>query len=209
MSLDIGKLQILSEHYTHTFDFLQFHLRKRDKLFIGILLLIIIMLFQIYTPDETSGVITQLISDKLGLKTPVNFLYIQSVIWFVMLAIIIKYFQTVVCIDRQYDYVHALENILSSQYSDGAFTREGKSYLSDYPVFLNWVSFLYTILFPVILLVVVTSEIIIECKQYGYTEILIWFNALIYIFILVSIALYLYVIHFKKKTHTQTERLEK
>lgn len=202
MNLDTDKLQILSEHYTHTFDFLQSHLRKRDRLFIGVLLLIIIILFQIYTPDEASSVITQLISDKLGLKKPINFLYIQSAIWFVLLAIVIKYFQSVVFIERQYSYIHALENILSSQYSDGAFTREGDAYLSDYPVFLNWASFLYTILFPAILLVVVTSKIIIEYKQYGCSEILIWFNALIYIFISISIALYLYVIHFKKKKST-------
>ncbi len=72
MNLDTAKLQILSEHYTHTFDFLQSHLKKRDRLFIGVLLLIIVMLFQIYTPDETSGVITQLISTKLDLKTPIE-----------------------------------------------------------------------------------------------------------------------------------------
>ncbi len=202
MNLDTDKLQILSEHYTHTFDFLQPHLRKRDRLFIGVLLLIIIMLFQIYTPDEASSVIAQLISDKLNLKTHINFLYIQSVIWFVLLAIVIKYFQSVVFIERQYDYIHALENILSNEYSDGAFTREGDAYLSDYPAFLKWASFLYTILFPAILLVVVTSKIIIEYKQYGRAEILIWFNALIYISVFISVALYLYVIHFKKKKST-------
>lgn len=202
MNLGTDKLQILSEHYTHTFDFLKSHLSKRDRLFIGVLLLIIIMLFQIYTPNEASSMITRLISDKLNLKTHINFLYIQSVIWFVLLAIVIKYFQSVVFIERQYSYIHALENILSSQYSDGAFTREGNAYLRDYPVFLNWTSFLYTILFPAILLVVVTSKIIIEYKQYGYAEILIWFNALIYIFVFISIALYLYVIHYKKKKST-------
>jgi hypothetical protein len=199
MNLDTAKLQILSEHYTHTFDFLQSHLKKRDRLFIGVLLLIIVMLFQIYTPDETSSVITQLISTKLDLKTPINFLYVQSVIWFVLLAIVIKYFQSIVFIERQYGYIHALENILSSQYGDGAFTREGDSYLNEYPVFLNWASFLYTILFPTILVVVITSKIISEYKQYGIGEILIWFNFLIFIFISISIALYLYVIHFKKK----------
>lgn len=202
MNLDAEKLQILSEHYTHTFDFLQSHLKKRDRLFIGVLLLIVVMLFQIYTPDETSGLISQLISNKLGLTTPINFLYIQSVIWFALLALVIKYFQSVVFIERQYNYIHALENILSEQYGGGAFTREGVSYLKDYPAFLNWASFLYTVLFPTILVVVVTSKIFSEYKQYGYGEILFWFNLLIFIFISISTALYLYVIHFKKKKST-------
>jgi hypothetical protein len=202
MPLDATHLEILSEHYAHTFDFLQSHLKKRDRLFIGVLFLMFLLLFQIYTPDETSGIITQVISTKLDLKEPLNFLYVQSIIWFVLLSVIIKYFQSVVFIERQYSYIHALEKKLSVEYGDSSFTREGDSYLKDYPVFLNWASFLYTILFPSILLVVLTSKIIIECKQYGFSEISICFNTMIYIFISISIALYLYVIHFKKKKST-------
>lgn len=200
--MDTTKLQILSEHYTHTFDFLQSYLKNRDRLFLGVLSILIVMLFQIYTPNEASGFITQLISGKLALKAPINFLYIQSVIWFILLAIVIKYFQSVVFIERQYSYIHSLENILSSQYGDGAFTREGDSYLNDYPVFLNWASFLYTILFPAILVAVVISKLISEYKQYGCSEVLIWFNFLIFLFIIISVALYLYVIHIKKKKST-------
>ena len=202
MDLDDTKLEILSEHYTHTFDFLQSHLKRRDRLFMGVLLVLIVMLFQIYTPKESSGLISQFISNKLELKTPINFLYIQSIIWFVLLAMIIKYFQAVVFIERQYSYIHSLENILSKQYGDGAFTREGASYLNDYPVFLNWASFLYTILFPVILVIVILSKIISEYNEYGFGEALIWFNGAIFVLIAISIALYLYVIHFKKKKST-------
>lgn len=202
MPLDTTHLEILSEHYAHTFDFLQSHLKKRDRLFVGVLILMFLMLFQIYTPDETSGILTQVISKKLDLKAPINFLYVQSIIWFVLLSVIIKYFQSVVFIERQYSYIHALEKTLSVEYGDGSFTREGDSSLKDYPVFLNWASFLYTILFPSILLVVLTSKILVEYRQYGFAEILIWFNALIYFFTTVSIVLYLYVIHFKKRKST-------
>lgn len=197
--MDNEKLQILSGHYTHTFDFLQSHLKKRDRLFIGVLFLMIVMLFQIYTPNETSSLITQFISSKLGLTAPIKFLYIQSIIWFILLAIVIKYFQSVVFIERQYSYIHSLESILSSQYKDGAFTREGDSYLNDYPIFLTWASFLYAILFPTILVIVVSSKIISEFKQYGCNEVLIWVNFLFYLFIFISIALYVFVMHPKKK----------
>ncbi len=198
--MEIEKLQILSNHYSHTFDFLQTHLKKRDRMFFGVLILLAIMLFQIYTPTEASKIISQLVIEKIGLKSQINFLYIQSIIWFVLLAIVIKYFQSVIFIERQYSYLHSLENILSEDYKDGAFTREGKSYLNDYPVFLNWASFLYTILFPSILAIVTASKIIGEYKQYGYYEILVWFNGLIFLSILVSLTLYLYGLHFKKQS---------
>ena len=202
MSLAETKLNVLSEHYKHTFDFLQTHLKRRDRLFVCGLLVLIVMLFQIYTPNETSGLITQLISNKLELKTPINFLYVQSILWFVLLAIIIKYFQSVIFIERQYSYIHSLENILSKQYKEKAFTREGDSYLKNYPVFLTWASFLYTILFPVLVVVVILTKIISEYKQYGCSEVLVWFNGLFFMFIAISIVLYLYVIHYKKNKST-------
>jgi hypothetical protein len=198
--VDTEKLQILSEHYSNTFDFLQTHLKKRDKLFMLALLILVAMLFQIYTPSEASNIIAQLIEKKLEVKTQINLLFIQSTIWFVLLAVVIKYFQSVIFIERQYSYLHSLEDLLSSEYKKTAFTREGKSYLNNYPAFLNWASFLYTILFPAILAVITTSKIVGEYKQYGLSEILIWFNVLIFIFIIISLGLYLYGIHIKPKS---------
>ena len=78
--MDSEKLQILSGHYTHTFDFLQKHLKKRDRLFAGLLLILAILLFQIYTPSEASNLISSLIEKKLEIKTTINLLYIQSII---------------------------------------------------------------------------------------------------------------------------------
>ncbi len=202
MDLNDTKLEILAKHYSHTFDFLQTHLKKRDRLFCGVLLVLIVMFFQLYTPKETSDIITQLVSNKFELKTPINFLYVQSIIWFVLLAITIKYFQLVVFIERQYNYIHSLEIILMKQYEGGAFTREGDSYLNDYPIFLNWASFLYTILFPMILVIVISSKIIREYYDYGLGEVLIWFNGIIFVFIAISVVLYLFVVHSKNKKST-------
>lgn len=195
--MDTDKLQILSEHYSHTFDFLQTHLKKRDNLFITVLLLLVVMLFQIYTPVEASNLIAQLIEKKLDISVKIDFLYIQSIIWFALLSVVIKYFQSVIFIERQYNYLHALEDQLSSEYNGTIFTREGQSYLNNYPKFLNWASFLYTVLFPAILAVITTSKIVSEYQQYCFNEALVIFNALIYLFVAISLTLYLYGIHSK------------
>jgi len=198
--MNTEKLQILSQHYSHTFDFLQSHLKRRDRLFMWALLVMSIMLFHIYIPNEVSNIFEQLIEKKLEVKTQLNFLYVQSIIWFVFLAIELKYFQSVIFIERQYSYLHSLEDLLSSEYQKPAFTREGKSYLSNYPAFLNWASFLYTILFPAILAVISVSKIVSDCKRWGLNEPLVWFNILIFVFTIISLVLYLYGIHFKKKS---------
>jgi len=193
------KLQILSQHYSYTFDLLQIYLKRRDRLFLWVLLLLVVMLFYIYTPAEVSNIFAQIIEKKLSVKTEINFLYIQSIIWFVLLSVMIKYFQAVILIERQYDYIHSLEELLSSEYEGRAFTGEGKSYLNDYPAFLNWASFLYTILFPAILAIITTAKIVLECKQNGLKEFQVVFDILIFVFVIISLGLYLYGIHFKSK----------
>ena len=177
--MDTDKLKILSEHYSHTFDFLQTHLKKRDSLFMWALLILAVMLFQIYTPSEASNLIAQLIEKKLEIKTQINLLYIQSIIWFFLLAIVVKYFQSLAFIERQYSYLHSLENLLSSEYEGTAFTREGKSYLNNYSYFLHWTSFLYTMLFPAMLATITTSKIVSEYNKYGINGVLVSLSGMV------------------------------
>ena len=194
------KLEVLAGHYSDTFAFIQATLKKRDRLFAGVLLILFVMLFQLYAPSESSTFISKLVAEKLGADEGINFIYIQSTVWFVLLAASVKYFQAVILVERQYNYIHSLEMTLSADYGGESFTREGASYLAEYPLFLHWTSFLYTVLFPTILVLISGAKIFFEFKVFGCSEFLIWFNALIFLFLLVSIGLYLKVIHFKKES---------
>ena len=198
--MDSSKFQILSEHYVHTFDLLQRSLRNRDNLFLGLLFILAVMLFQIYSPSIASNIISELVGNQLDTNANINFDYIQSIIWFSLLAVVVKYFQSVFFIERQYDYIHSLEVTLSFDYEGVEFTREGKSYLNSYPIFLDWMSFLYTILVPVILALVISAKIFTEYQGFFLNGVLFWFNLLIYFFIFISLCLYLYGIHFKSKS---------
>lgn len=193
------KFQILTAHYKDTFDFLQNKLKQRDRLFVGVLCILILMLFQLYTPQEALKVVSQFISTKLNIKTQIDLLFIQSVIWFGLLAAVLKYFQTVIFIERQYNYIHRLEEQISKEYSGRAFTREGMSYLKNYPIYLSWASFLYTIFFPILLVLIIISKIIYEFRIYSFKSKLYLFNGVIFCFILISTILYVMVLHFKKE----------
>ena len=193
------KFQILTDHYKDTFDFLQQNLKQRDRLFLGVLCILIVILFQIYTPQEALNLLSQFISDKLNIATNIDLLFIQSIIWFGLLATTIKYFQLVIFIERQYNYIHQLEDQISNEYANKAFTREGVSYLKEYPIFLTWASFLYTMLFPSILSIISISKIISEFKLHGAKILLVWFNLAIFVFLVISTGFYIFVLHFKKK----------
>ena len=198
MNLTDTKLQLLAEHYKNTFDFLQSKLKQRDRVFLFVLVILILMLFQINAPQESEDMIFQLISSKLDISTQMDMSFIQSIIWFGLLADTLKYFQLVVFIERQYDYLHQLEKQLSEEYEGKAFTREGKSYLKDYPEILSWASYLYTVLFPLILMFICGFKIGRELKTFGFQQATYWFNTVICLIITISVALYLAALHHKK-----------
>ncbi|MCK4796830.1 MAG: hypothetical protein KAT05_05570 [Spirochaetes bacterium] len=156
------------------------------------------MLFQIYSPTDSGKAISQFVTNELELEDSIDISFIGSIIWFLLLSFVVRYFQTVVFIERQYKYIHRLEDQLSPFYNNDAFTREGKSYLSNYPLFSKWVSILYTIIFPVLLLGVISTKIITEINNITNGFQLVYINIIIFICIFMSTVLYLLLVHFEK-----------
>ncbi|MDP8229863.1 MAG: hypothetical protein P9L93_02035 [Candidatus Gorgyraea atricola] len=199
MSSEDTKLQILAEHYNSTYDTLVVKIKERDKFFLLVLVILIVKLFRIYTPEEAILVLTQLISSRLGVTAPLNFSFIESVIWFCLLAAVLRYFQSVVYLERQYDYTHKLESQLSAHFENSAFVRESSAYLKNFPLFLNWASFLYTVFFPILLMVIIGCKVTYDFRLMGFKSLLSWFNGLVFLAIMTSTVLYLIVIHSRKQ----------
>lgn len=195
---DDKKIELLNDHYKDTFVYLKETLRLRDRLFVFILLTITLLFFQLYSPDEAGTVIEAFIKKNLELEDAISIAFVGTVIWFALLAFVMRYFQTVIFIERQYKYIHRLEDQLSSHYDDKAFTREGKSYLKNYPLFSNWAYYLYTMIFPILLIVVVVGKMINEYLFASGISFLLVFNSVIALGILISTMLYLRMVHFGK-----------
>jgi len=203
------KLEVLNDHYKDSFGHLQQFIKRRDWLFFLILAVIALMLFQVFSPGEASATISQFISKRLDVSATINITVIGSVMWFGLLGLLLRYFQTLVHIERQYDYIHALEERLNQAFADDrAFTRESKSYLTSYPLFSIWAWFLYTIVFPVLLMTIIVYKIISEAKTPTITKGLFAFDCAAAICIIISTLLYLHLMHFEtvKSAVTSTRR---
>jgi hypothetical protein len=195
---DDTKLEVLHDHYKETFSHIEDFRKLRDQLLALIFITITLMLFQVFSPMEAGNAIGQFVVNSLDIQGSIDISFLGSVIWFSLLAFVVRYFQTVVHIERQYDYVHSLEELLSQYYDGNAFTREGKSYLRGYPLFSNWASALYTIIFPGLMFIIVVAKIGNEFYLANHIPVLLVFNSLIALFILVSIVLYLILLFFRK-----------
>lgn len=116
----------------------------------------------------------------------------------------IRYFQVVIEIERQYNYLHALEIEINTFYKEKsvAFTREGKSYLSKYPLFSNWVWLLYTLFFPILIISCTTLKVKRQIITLGSLTANQIIEVACFSLIIISVVLYTYRLHEKQVNNT-------
>ena len=192
ISSDI-KFQTLYEHYKDTFLNIKESIKLRDKLVALVLFVLALMVLYTFWPADAITAFSQITAQKIGIAINVDGSFLGSIIWFALLATIVRYTQVVIYIERQYAYIHHIEEELQKNYnSEIIFTREGKSYLNKYPLFSDWVCLLYTTIFPLILISVVLAKITNEWVDSAYRfSFPLLLNSALAISILISVVLYM------------------
>ncbi len=148
------RLDVLHDHYKETFARQRELERSRDRLFLWVILLFAVLSVEIGYPAEfTDSVQTVLLlGTEIDLaKLPLAALL--SATWVLTFAITLRYCQVSIFIDRQYRYVHILEQHISPMVGGGdLYQREGEVYLRGYPLLFNVAYYAYIIIFPIILI---------------------------------------------------------
>jgi hypothetical protein len=194
-SLDEVKLEILHKHYEDSCSVMGAFRSQRDAYFTRILLLLMLVLYDFYSSRDFGLLVSDLIRQKGGIPDVPDLHYLSTLLWFALLGITVRYCQSAVHLNRQYEYLHGLERQLAPVFGGVAFTREGEAYLASYPIFSSWAHNLYTIAFPVMLGMVAFGR--------GYRELLIVssgstiviVDVLISIAMLITMVLYVHVLH--------------
>jgi hypothetical protein len=168
-------------------------------LFVYILGCLTVMLLQVVAPQDTEATLVSLIVEKVSSAGSLSLGLLGTVLWFAVLGLAIRYFQTLIHIERQYSYIHAIETHLAADYPDPVFTREGKDYRRDYPLFSSWASVLYSVLFPLVFLAVLVVKLCAECRGTQENRALLWVDVVVFVAIAGSVALYMLSLHKSKK----------
>lgn len=136
-------------------------------LFYALLVILALFALQVTSADLVNGALNGYVKKELGVTLDKNSNLHSSLLWFLLFGVSTKYYQTVILIERQYDYIHYLEEIINGKYyiDSRVFTREGKAYLNKYPMFSNWTCFLYTVAFPLLVLLCITVRILGEFSK--------------------------------------------
>lgn len=154
-------LELLYDHYKETYSLVKARLDERNKLFIYIVILLCVLSLFILNPEGLLATLSEWLDENYHLKINMEVNIIQSLLWFIVLYVTIRYYQANSYIERLYKYIHSLEATISSL-TGRPFDRESKSYLEEYPILLDFISIIYRVVFPLIYCFVIMVKLISE-----------------------------------------------
>lgn len=157
----------LCSHYKDTYEIHLASIKQRDTLFYALLVILAFFSLQVTSIDLVNSALSGYVNKQLDINIEKNSNIFGTLLWLLLFGFSTRYYQTVIQIERQYDYIHHLEEIIGSRFTGTrAFTREGKSYLGEYPLFSNWMWLLYTLAFPFIILLCIAIRIYGELENH-------------------------------------------
>lgn len=181
----------LHQHYRDTFRLIREREQLRDRLFFGVVGTLGALLFCARYPQGVPSVLFvggEVISWRIG---PFPAAVIVSVAWTVLLMWCLKYCQCAVLVERQYRYLHLLEDRLSDLAGDDTvFRREGRAYESDYPLVSAWAYVIYTWVFPLVALVGVSTLLVVEWLDRAAPALHLWYDTALALATFVTVVLY-------------------
>lgn len=202
MTENDAHLEILSAHYSETFALLKSAVEKRDRLFLYILVVIFLLLVYMSAPSAVSDWLNLFISSRTGTNAnTINLIeasFIGAILLLALLSISHTYFQTVLHIERQYDYVYQLEQQLSMYFDGKAFIREGEHYRKYKRRFSRWTKGIFWYLVPSLYVVFIAAWLVFLYTRSQAPVTYKIVDTLIAASILVSLSLYMLALTKKK-----------
>lgn len=163
---DEKKIEILYDHYKDTFENQKSYLQKRNYYTFICLGLIGTLSFQLANPDQTTNISNAIIENNIG-DIRIDFNYINNILTFALLWIVIMYYQINFLIEKLYRYIQEIEKDLTKTIKPFEISREGKTYLDHFPWLSEVVHRIYSIGFPVTLIVVSAIKWRTEKNQFN------------------------------------------
>jgi hypothetical protein len=149
----VENIDLYYDHYKDTFEQIKSHIDKRDSYFVIAFLLLASSMFITFNPSYAQSISNAIAKKELGIDLNLAFCVLNSILVFVSFWYLIRYYQSTLCVENLYTYIHRVEDKLNSMANDYQITREGKSYLASYPVVKYFIHYFYNGAFPAIVIV--------------------------------------------------------
>ncbi len=157
----MNKEEIIYDHYKDTCALCRNMEKDRNRLFIYVCLLLTVLFLFVVSETNITGMLYAWMKERYACDLSLSADTIQSFIWLLLLYFTVRYYQQCIGIERLYVYIHALEKSISTAL-EVEIGREGESYDQGFPKVLNFIWALYTIIFPVIFMILIIIKVALE-----------------------------------------------
>ncbi len=153
----MNKLDILYDHYKDTFGIQRENEKLRNKLFVILCICILFLMLMTFYPNNLYENFQELLLEKMGINIRFELKVFELFNWFIISYLTVRYYQINSNIEKNYKYIHNIENTLDKKYKIPIF-REGKNYLMNYPLFLQFSYMFYKYVFPLLFSICITLK---------------------------------------------------
>lgn len=166
IALDTEKiLELCYDHYKDTNELNRAAQSRRNRDFMILCILEAISLLMVWNPQFIAAVINDVVRSQIENTMQIGSNVLQTLIWILIAYILVRYIQEVMYIERQYDYLNKLENRINDLLAEKDITREGDSYLQNFPLVLNIIHLFYNLFCPIFFTFINIYHIILEWKN--------------------------------------------
>lgn len=198
------------DHYKDSWSLQQTYLSERNKLTVTLLVLLVLVTVFMYEPAMmVEKLNTYLDSRVKGLAFGMK--YLNTGLTFLLLWVVTRYYQTVMKIDRLYDYLNECETKLCK--SDGVYkvNREGAYYRKTKTWMAWFLNICYGAGLPVVIIIIAIKKI---CKESSWaTDFkvydIIGLSFIIFFSLLYMSKVWLHEEYFDKKRYPGMKRCER
>lgn len=189
-----NNIETLYDHYKDTFSKIKECEKQRNRLFFIVIGFLGLLVLQLMYSIALSEVVKQIniLGCSLNLKEiPISVLV--SLTWTFFSMILLRYYQIIVQVDKQYSYLHDLEENLSNSLGESKIiSRESSGYLTDkYSWFRHWIWIFYTAIYPVIIIVSISLSFKLEWSAQNIPMYHKIYDTVLGILAIISMILYL------------------
>lgn len=193
----MDKYELLYDHYKETFLIIKENIDKRNRFFVMLFITISLQFLFTISSESITSLLINIIKNSYDIDISGQIIIIQCLLWLILLYLTMRYYQSTVYIERQYNFIHSLEDKIAKSMKI-KFDRESGNYLKNYPKMNSMIDFLYKWVFPTIYCIVICCKIIneINISNFGLPII---FDTVIFVSCFSLTILYLLFLHKKTK----------
>ena len=114
VSLGDAEFNNLCSHYKDTYEIHLSIIKQRDTLFYVLLVILALFSLQVTSTDLVNTAISSYVNKQLDISLNKNPNLLGTLLWLLLLGFSSKYYQTVIQIERQYNYIQHLEEIINT-----------------------------------------------------------------------------------------------